>query len=89
MFEQLAGVVNWTSTRRSDARGSEATTKDARITLDTDANGRPDAFNPADLFLAPIAEAAHALIFTPDHSLGADHGLVAFAIEPMVTTGGT
>ena len=32
-----------------------ATTKDAEIVLDTDINGRPDAFNPAELFLAAIA----------------------------------
>lgn len=43
------------SARRNDAHGSEATTKDARLTLDTDVNGRPDAFNPAELFLASIA----------------------------------
>jgi uncharacterized OsmC-like protein len=43
------------SARRIDAHGSEALTKDARITLDTDVKGRPDAFNPAELFLAAIA----------------------------------
>jgi uncharacterized OsmC-like protein len=41
--------------RRSDAHGSLATTKDAQILLDTDINGRSDAFNPAELFLASIA----------------------------------
>lgn len=41
--------------RRIDAHGSEATTKEARLTLDTDMKGRPDAFNPAELFLAAIA----------------------------------
>lgn len=41
--------------RRLDAHGSEATTKEARLTLDTDMKGRPDAFNPAELFLAAIA----------------------------------
>lgn len=41
--------------RRVDAHGSVATTKDAEIVLDTDVNGRPDAFNPAELFLAAIA----------------------------------
>ena len=40
---------------RIDAHGSEATTKEAVITLDTDLNGRIDAFNPAELFLASIA----------------------------------
>ena len=43
------------SARRIDAHGSIATTKDAEIVLDTDVNGRPDAFNPAELFLAAIA----------------------------------
>ena len=41
--------------RRIDAHGSEATTKDARLLLDTDVKGRLDAFNPAELFLAAIA----------------------------------
>ena len=41
--------------RRVDAHGSVATTKDAEVILDTDINGRPDAFNPAELFLASIA----------------------------------
>ena len=41
--------------RRLDAHGSVAATKEAEIVLDTDVNGRPDAFNPAELFLAAIA----------------------------------
>lgn len=41
--------------RRRDAHGSEASTKDAMIVLDTDMQGRLDAFNPAELFLASIA----------------------------------
>jgi uncharacterized OsmC-like protein len=41
--------------RRLDAHGSEATTKDATIVLDTDVAGRPDAFNPAELLLAAVA----------------------------------
>ncbi len=41
--------------RRLDAHGSEARTKDAVLTLDTDMQGRLDAFNPAELFLASIA----------------------------------
>ena len=41
--------------KRKDAHGSSAACKDAEITLDTDVNGRPDAFNPAELFLAAIA----------------------------------
>jgi uncharacterized OsmC-like protein len=43
------------SARRLDAHGSEATAKQATLTLDTDVQGRPDAFNPAELFLAAIA----------------------------------
>jgi uncharacterized OsmC-like protein len=34
---------------------SRATCKKAEIVLDTALNGRPDAFNPAELFLASIA----------------------------------
>lgn len=41
--------------KRTDAHGSVAHCKDAEVTLDTDVNGRPDAFNPAELFLAAIA----------------------------------
>ena len=39
--------------QRIDGHGSEARTKNAVLTLDTDVNGRPDAFNPAELFLQP------------------------------------
>ncbi|MDO8360468.1 MAG: OsmC family protein [Devosia sp.] len=41
--------------QRVDAHGSLARTKAAEIVLDTDLDGRPDAFNPAELFLASIA----------------------------------
>uniref|UniRef100_A0A7C1NXM7 OsmC family peroxiredoxin n=1 Tax=Agrobacterium albertimagni TaxID=147266 RepID=A0A7C1NXM7_9HYPH len=41
--------------RRIDGHGSEATTKQATITLDTDMAGRPDAFNPAEMLLASLA----------------------------------
>jgi len=41
--------------KRIDAHGSLAHSKDAEIVLDTDVNGRPDAFNPAELFLAALA----------------------------------
>ena len=41
--------------KRIDAHGSSARCKDAEIILDTDVNGRADAFNPAELFLAAIA----------------------------------
>lgn len=43
------------SAHRIDEHGSIATCKDATITLDTDVKGRPDAFNPAELFLAAIS----------------------------------
>ncbi|MFN4101071.1 MAG: OsmC family protein [Pararhodobacter sp.] len=43
------------SARRIDSHGSQATTKEARITLDTDMAGRPDAFNPAEMLLASLA----------------------------------
>jgi uncharacterized OsmC-like protein len=41
--------------KRIDAHGSEARAKDATLVLDTDLAGRPDTFNPAELFLAAIA----------------------------------
>ena len=40
---------------RVDANGSLATTKAAKVVLDTALAGRPDAFNPAELLLAAIA----------------------------------
>lgn len=40
---------------RVDAHGSLALTKDAEVTLDTDLDGRTDAFNPAELLLAAVA----------------------------------
>ena len=43
------------SARRIDSHGSLASAKEAEIILDTDIKGRPDAFNPAELFLASIA----------------------------------
>lgn len=41
--------------RRIDAIGSLAVTKQAEIMLDTGVEGRPDAFNPAELLLASLA----------------------------------
>ena len=41
--------------RRIDAHGSEAAAKQASIVLDTDIQGRTDAFNPAELLLAAVA----------------------------------
>lgn len=43
------------SARRIDSHGSQAMAKEAVLVLDTDLAGRPDAFNPAELFLASIA----------------------------------
>ena len=43
------------SAKRVDSHGGLAQAKQAQIMLDTDMNGRPDAFNPAELFLASIA----------------------------------
>ena len=40
---------------RKNAHGSLARCKEAEIVLDTDVNGRADAFNPAELFLAAVA----------------------------------
>ena len=48
-------LVYRVSARRVDAHGSVATTKDATIVLDSALDGRLDAFNPAELFLASIA----------------------------------
>ena len=42
-------------TRRMDALGSEASCKEARLTLDTGIAGRSDAFNPAELLLAALS----------------------------------
>ena len=42
------------TTRRVDAHGSVARCKEASITLDTEIEGRPDAFNPAELLLAAL-----------------------------------
>ena len=41
--------------RRIDGHGSVANTKAAEIVLDTDVQGRDDAFNPAELLLAAVA----------------------------------
>lgn len=40
---------------RVDAHGSLANCKSAEITLDTDLEGRADAFNPAELLMAAVA----------------------------------
>lgn len=41
--------------RRVDAHGSIALCKQARIALDTDLAGNPEAFNPAELLLAALS----------------------------------
>jgi len=41
--------------RRIDSHGSEAEAKAARLVLDTDMEGRVDAFNPAEMLLASLA----------------------------------
>ena len=43
------------SATRIDAHGSSAHCKNAAIILDTDVNGRADAFNPAELLLAALS----------------------------------
>lgn len=49
-------MLDYTVTaRRIDSHGSEVTTKQATIVLDTDMAGRVDAFNPAELLLASLA----------------------------------
>ena len=41
-------------TKRMSAHSSQATCKQAKIDLDTDLAGNPDAFNPAELLLAAL-----------------------------------
>ena len=48
-------LENVVEARRVDVHGSTAACKNAGLTIDTDVNGRADAFNPAELFLASIA----------------------------------
>jgi uncharacterized OsmC-like protein len=43
------------SARRLDSHSSEASCKSARLALDTDLAGNPQAFNPAELPLAALA----------------------------------
>jgi uncharacterized OsmC-like protein len=43
------------SAERVDAHGSVAYCKEAEVPLDTDVEGRLDAFNPAELLLAALA----------------------------------
>jgi uncharacterized OsmC-like protein len=41
--------------KRQDSHSSIARCKSAEVSLDTDVNGRSDAFNPVELFLAAVA----------------------------------
>ncbi|TCK17982.1 putative OsmC-like protein [Thiogranum longum] len=41
--------------QRVDTHGSLAQCKQAQLVIDTDLDGRPDAFNPAELLLAAVA----------------------------------
>jgi uncharacterized OsmC-like protein len=43
------------SARRIDGHAGEAICKNARIAIDIDPAGNPDAFNPAELLLASVA----------------------------------
>jgi len=43
------------SARRIDGHAGEAHCKDARLEIDIDPAGNPDAFNPAELLLAAVA----------------------------------
>ena len=43
------------SARRIDGHAGEAICKNARISIDIDPAGNPDAFNPAELLLASVA----------------------------------
>ena len=54
MAEAKPKMTFTVDTRRVDAHGSVAKCKEASITLDTDVNGRVDAFNPAELLLAAL-----------------------------------
>jgi uncharacterized OsmC-like protein len=54
MTEAKPKMTFTVNTRRVDAHGSLAKCKEASITLDTDVNGRADAFNPAELLLAAL-----------------------------------
>jgi uncharacterized OsmC-like protein len=55
MIEPAKQLTYNITAHRIDCHGSVARTKNAEVVLDTDINGRLDAFNPAELFLASIA----------------------------------
>ena len=54
MAESRTQLSYAVTAHRVDAHGSLARSKDASITLDTDVQGRTDAFNPAELLLAAL-----------------------------------
>jgi uncharacterized OsmC-like protein len=54
--QQEAALLEYrVSAHRIDSHSSKAYTKEATVVLDTDVNGRLDAFNPAELLLASVA----------------------------------
>ena len=55
MAEQVTRMRFHIEARRVDAHHSEAACKSARLVLDTDLNGNPEAFNPAELLLAALS----------------------------------
>jgi uncharacterized OsmC-like protein len=55
MSDQVHKMTFNATSRRVDAHGSRSYCKDAEIILDTDMNGRVDAFNPAELLLASLS----------------------------------
>jgi len=55
MIEPAKQLTYNITAHRIDNHGGVARTKNAEVVLDTDINGRLDAFNPAELFLASIA----------------------------------
>ncbi len=55
MAEAPTNMIFNVTARRIDAHGSNAHCKDADLALDTDLDGRLDAFNPAELLLAALS----------------------------------
>lgn len=55
MSDQAKKMTFNVVSRRIDGHGSSSHCKDAEILLDTDMQGRVDAFNPAELLLAALS----------------------------------
>ncbi|MDM7457106.1 MAG: OsmC family protein [Tepidimonas sp.] len=55
MAEQVTRMRFHIEARRVDTHHSEAACKSARLVLDTDLNGNPEAFNPAELLLTALS----------------------------------